>query len=132
MREAAMTALRSVEGIGIAYWGPDLATQSARESSDRLIRAAALSHFPGRSGDIIIAPKEKWLMSTAVTTHGSQYAYDQRVPVIFFGAAVRPGRYTDEATPADLVPTLAAIAKVKIAKTDGRVLTSATISVAGK
>ncbi len=132
LREAAMTALRSVEGIGVAYWGPDLATQSARESSDRLIRAAALSHFPGRSGDIIIAPKEKWLMSTAVTTHGSQYAYDQRVPVLFFGAAVRPGRYTDEATPADLVPTLAAIAKVKIAKTDGRVLTSATISVAGK
>jgi len=126
LREAAMTALRSVEGIGVAYWGLDLATQSARESSDRLLRAAALSHFPGRSGDIIIAPKEKWLMSTAVTTHGSQYAYDQRVPVLFFGATVRPGRYVDEATPADLVPTLAAIAKVKIAKTDGRVLTSAT------
>ena len=81
--------------------------------------------FPGRSGDIIIAPKEKWLMSTAVTTHGSQYSYDQRVPVILFGASVRAGRYTGAATPADLMPTLAAVAKVKIAKTDGHVLTEA-------
>ena len=63
-----------------------------------MLRAAALSHFAGRSGDIIIAPKDGWLMSTAVTTHGSQYAYDQRVPVLFFGAAVRPGRYSDAAT----------------------------------
>ena len=86
-------------------------------------RAAALSHHPGRSGDFIIAPDEKWLMSaTAVTTHGSQYSYDQRVPVIFFGSSVRAGRYTGPATPADIAPTLAAIARVKIEKTDGRSL----------
>ena len=125
LREAAMTALRSVPGIKFAFWGPDLATKSARSSSDRVFRAAALSHNLGRSGDIIIAPAEQWLMSTAVTTHGTQYAYDQRVPVILFGASVRAGRYTEAATPADLMPTLAAVAKVKIAKTDGRVLKQA-------
>ena len=64
-------------------------------------------------------------MSTAVTTHGTQYSYDQRVPVIVFGNSVRPGKYSDASSPADIVPTLAAIAKVPIAKTDGRVLTSA-------
>ena len=125
LREAAFKALLTVEGIEFAFWGPDLATSAARASSDRIRRAAALSQFPGRSGDIIIAPKEKWLMSTAVTTHGSQYSYDQRVPVILFGASVRAGRYTGAATPADLMPTLAAVAKVKIAKTDGHVLTEA-------
>jgi hypothetical protein len=125
LREAAMSALRSVQGIKYAYWGPDLATKAARSSSDRVFRAAALSHNLGRSGDIIIAPEENWLMSTAVTTHGTQYAYDQRVPVIFFGASVRAGRYGDAATPADLMPTLAAVAKVKVAKTDGRVLRQA-------
>ena len=51
--------------------------------------------------------------------------YDQRVPVIVFGNSVRPGKYPDASSPADIVPTLAAIAKVPIAKTDGRVLTSA-------
>ncbi len=50
-------------------------------------------------------------MSTAVTTHGTQYAYDQRVPVIFFGAGMRGGTYPAAATPADLVPTLAAVAQ---------------------
>jgi predicted AlkP superfamily pyrophosphatase or phosphodiesterase len=125
LRAAAFKALLSVEGIEFAFWGPDLATGSARASTDRIRRAAALSQFPGRSGDIIIAPREKWLMSTAVTTHGSQYAYDQRVPVILFGASVKSGRYTAAATPADLMPTLAAVARVKIAKTDGRVLKEA-------
>jgi hypothetical protein len=125
LREAAMTALRSVKGIKLAFWGPDLATKAARSSSDRVVRAAALSHKLGRSGDIIIAPEENWIMSTAVTTHGTQYAYDQRVPVIFFGASIRAGRYTDAASPADLVPTLAAVAKVKIARTDGRVMSQA-------
>jgi predicted AlkP superfamily pyrophosphatase or phosphodiesterase len=125
LRAAALKAVLSVEGIEFAFWGPDLATSAARSSSDRVLRAAALSQFPGRSGDIIVAPREKWLMSTAVTTHGSQYSYDQRVPVILFGATVRTGRYTAAATPADLMPTLAAIARVKIAKTDGRVLNEA-------
>jgi hypothetical protein len=38
---------------------------------------------------------------------------------------VKSGRYTAAATPADLMPTLAAVARVKIAKTDGRVLKEA-------
>ena len=122
LRESALTALRSVQGVGASFWGKDLESAGARASSDPVRRAAALSHSPGRSGDIIIAPAEKWLMSTAVTTHGSQYAYDQRVPVIFFGGEVRAGRYGDPATPADVMPTLAAVAKVKVEKTDGRSL----------
>jgi predicted AlkP superfamily pyrophosphatase or phosphodiesterase len=60
-----------------------------------------------------------------VTTHGTHYEYDQRVPVVLFGASVRPGRYAGAATPADIVPTLAAIAHVSIAPTDGRVLKEA-------
>lgn len=122
LREATLTAARSVEGVSYSFWGKDLESPAARASTDRVLRAAALSHYPGRSGDIIIAPNEKWLMSTAVTTHGSQYAYDQRVPVIFFGNSVRAGQYREPATPADIMPTLAAIAGVKIEKTDGRSL----------
>jgi hypothetical protein len=125
VREVALKALLTVQGVKYSFWGPDLATAEARQSSDPVRRAAALSHFPGRSGDIIIAPDEKWLLSTAATTHGSQYSYDQRVPVIFFGAGIKSGRYTTTASPADLVPTLAGIAKVKIAKTDGRILPEA-------
>jgi Type I phosphodiesterase / nucleotide pyrophosphatase len=125
LRNLALTTLRSIEGIEYAFWGQDLATAAARKSGDPVRRAAALSHHPDRSGDIVIAPRQNWILSSSVTTHGTHYTYDKRVPLIFFGASVRAGRYPAEATPADLAPTLAAIAKVPIVATDGRVLQEA-------
>jgi hypothetical protein len=47
-----------------------------------------------------------------VATHGSPYDYDSHVPVIFYGAPFRPGRYTDFVRTVDLAPTLAAVAGV--------------------
>jgi len=47
------------------------------------------------------------------TTHGSPYHYDTHVPVIFYGAGVRPGRYNRECTPSDIAPTLAAMLGVE-------------------
>jgi hypothetical protein len=125
LRAAAFDAIRGVQGIRYVFWGPDLASAEARRSSDPVTRAAALSHHRDRSGDIIVAPAENWILSTSVTTHGTQYSYDQRVPVILFGASVRTGTYASDATPADLAPTLAAVAGVRIAPTDGRVLKEA-------
>ena len=45
--------------------------------------------------------------TAAGTTHGTLYPYDQHVPLVFFGHGVKPGRYRQRATPADLAPTLA-------------------------
>lgn len=127
LRTAVLTSLRSVPGITHAFWGADLSTEAARNSDDPFRRAAAFSYFPGRSGDIIVVPGEHWMLSTSVTTHGTLYPYDQRVPVIVFGKAIKPGRYAQVATPADLVPTLAAVANVAIAPTDGRILKEALV-----
>jgi predicted AlkP superfamily pyrophosphatase or phosphodiesterase len=125
LRAAVFEALRGIDGVAHALWGPDLGTEAARQSDDPIRRAAALSYYPSRSGDIIIIPGENWLLSTAVTTHGTYYPYDQRVPVILYGGDVRAGRYTDAATPADVMPSVAALAKVAIAPTDGRILREA-------
>ena len=46
---------------------------------------------------------------------------DQRVPILLLGRGVKPGTYQDEATPADLTPTLAAIAGFAM-KAEGRPL----------
>ena len=46
----------------------------------------------------------------------------RRVPVIVFGASVGRGEFSGPATPADLVPTLAALGGVRIEKTDGQPL----------
>ena len=79
------------------------------KSKDPLLRAAALSYVPGRSGDLIFATKPGWMISASGTTHGSANPDDQRVPMLFFGRGVKPGSYQEPATPADLTPTLAAL-----------------------
>src|SRR5439155_12619221 len=95
--------------------------RDATQSKDPLVRAAALSYFPGRSGDIVIVPKPGWMISAAGTTHGSATPDDQRVPLLFLGAGIKPGAYQDAATPADLTPTLAAIVGVTM-KAEGHAL----------
>ena len=123
--KAIEDALMRVSGIARVFKGDDLASAAARSSKDSQLRAAALSYFPGRSGDIIIIPKERWLLAASVTTHGTLYSYDQRVPVIFYGAGIRPGASNDAATPADVAATLASIVGVSLPSPDGQVLKSA-------
>jgi predicted AlkP superfamily pyrophosphatase or phosphodiesterase len=90
-------------------------------SKDPLLRAAALSYFPGRGGDIIFATKPGWMISASGTTHGSANPDDQRVPVMFLGAGIKAGTYQEPATPADLTPTLAAISGLAM-KAEGHAL----------
>jgi hypothetical protein len=125
LRAAATDALLNLPGVAAVFTGDELASADARSSADPVKRAAALSYYPGRSGDLIIAPKENWVLSPDVTTHGTHHAYDQRVPLIVYGSQVQAGRYAQPATPADLVPTVAALAGLRIEKTHGRVLTEA-------
>jgi arylsulfatase A-like enzyme len=122
---AVLSALGALPGIVEVFRGDDLARLEAREDANRVRRAAALSYHPSRSGDIIIVPRENWILSSAATTHGTLYWYDQHVPVLFYGAGVKPGRYTVEATPADIAPTLAALARVPFDRSDGRALAEA-------
>ena len=48
------------------------------------------------------------------TGHGSAHAYDRRVPVLFAGAGIEPGRHEVAAGPGDIAPTLAAILGVDL------------------
>lgn len=91
-------------------------------TDDPDIQALRLGYDPGRSGDLLLVPKAYWYAGSSGTGHGSSYGYDQRVPVAFMGFGIRPGRYTDPATPADIAPTLAYLAGVTLAHADGRLL----------
>ena len=64
-------------------------------------------------------------MSSAGTTHGTGYFYDERVPVLLFGAGIKPGKYWGDREPADIAPTLAALCGITMARPDGRVLSEA-------
>jgi predicted AlkP superfamily pyrophosphatase or phosphodiesterase len=101
----------------------------SEQSRDPLVRMAALSHIPGRSGDFVIVPKRNWLVlgrvGPAGTGHGSPYEYDRHVPLILLGGGVKAGRHDRAATPADIAPTLARLANVALPRAEGRVLTEA-------
>jgi predicted AlkP superfamily pyrophosphatase or phosphodiesterase len=116
---SVISAIQSRPGIQRAFRSEEV--RGAAGSKDPLLRAAALSYFPGRSGDIIFATKPGWMMSSGGTTHGSASADDQRVPILLYGRGVKAGKYQDAATPADLTPTLAAIAGLAM-KAEGRPL----------
>jgi predicted AlkP superfamily pyrophosphatase or phosphodiesterase len=122
---AVLAAVAALPGVARVFTSDEMSAAAARSSTDREIRATALSYYPGRSGDLTVLVKENWVMLAAGTTHGTLYDYDQRVPVILYGAGIRPGVREEVATPADLAVTVAAMIGVQLPSPDGHVLTGA-------
>jgi predicted AlkP superfamily pyrophosphatase or phosphodiesterase len=74
---------------------------------------------------VTLAPYNYWL-SGYLAQHGSPNDIDARVPIIFYGSGVKPGRYDEFAGVVDMAPTLAAIVHVTPQETlDGHVLQNA-------
>jgi hypothetical protein len=94
-------------------------------SADRFLRAAALSYYAGRSGDLILVPKPFWIFTAAGTTHGTPHPDDQRVPIVLFGRGIKRGEHDEAVTPADIAPTLAALCGIALPHADGRPLRTA-------
>jgi len=115
--------IEAAPGVRRAYTAEQL--RNGDRSSDSLLQAAALSWVEGRSGDIVVALKPGWISSADAATHGSATDDDQRVPIIFMGAAIKSGRYDEAATPADIAPTLAKIFGISLSHAEGRPLTAA-------
>jgi predicted AlkP superfamily pyrophosphatase or phosphodiesterase len=128
--EAVIAAIRSVPGVAEVFRADQLNELAAKNP---LAKAASLSEFPGRGGDLVVLTKPNWFFDRRDksgawgegTTHGSPYPYDQDVPIILMGPGIRAGKYSDAVTPADLAPTLAKLTGITIARTDGRPLAAA-------
>jgi predicted AlkP superfamily pyrophosphatase or phosphodiesterase len=87
---------------------------------------AERSFSPERSGDLFLVPKPFYYWSSygerdAGATHGSPYEYDTHVPLVLWGAGVRPGQYAGPAQMVDVAPTLAQLLRIGApSNTDGR------------
>jgi predicted AlkP superfamily pyrophosphatase or phosphodiesterase len=120
---AVMKGIEEIPGIARVFRSEDL--RDAAKAADPLMRAAALSYVPGRSGDLILAKKSGWMIATTGTTHGNATPEDQRVPIVFMGRGIRPGRYDRPVTPADIAPTLAVLCRIRLPKAEGQALRTA-------
>lgn len=125
--ESVRRALRAIPGVADAYFGEALDSHAA--AGDHAARAALMSYYPGRSGDLIVVPKPYWFYVGTdggdPASHGTLYDYDRHVPVILFGAGIRRGEYLAAVTPADIAPTLAFLVGVTLPQPDGDVLVEA-------
>jgi predicted AlkP superfamily pyrophosphatase or phosphodiesterase len=128
---AVKEAISGVPGVWRMYRSEEL--QNAKGSSDAMMRAAALSYYAGRSGDIVVVPKPYWFFVSearsvpagSATTHGSSHSYDQHVPLILMGQGIKSGEFLNAASPADIAPTLAFLCGITLGQADGRVLAEA-------
>ena len=74
---------------------------------------------------VTLTPGSYWNSYNAAM-HGAPHNYDSHVPLIFWGTAFKPGRYTGFVRTVDLAPTLAQALRVKpTERLDGRPLTAA-------
>ena len=121
-RRAVSNVLSSTPGVHRIVWTDEMA---AAPADDATLAAVRRSFVAGRTGDVTLIYEPHWIPQSTGTTHGGPWEYDQRVPLLFYGAGIRPGRYATAAGPLDLAPTLAQVAGIKLARADGRALTEA-------
>ncbi len=71
--------------------------------------------MPGRSGDLYVQYYPGWIDEWAEkggTTHGSAYAYDTHVPILFFGWKIKPGESYTRTYIQDIAPTVCQLLKL--------------------
>jgi predicted AlkP superfamily pyrophosphatase or phosphodiesterase len=99
----------------------------ANTKKDRIARRWLHMFSPGGATKLAVTltPYSYW-ESTTYATHGMPHDSDAQVPILFWGAGVRAGAFSDVVRTVDIAPTLAAIVGVKSPeKLDGVVLKKA-------
>ena len=129
---AAMQAkIMAFPQVAAVLTAADLARQAApRPPVDdwSLIEKARASFDPARSGDLLVMLKPRVVpvaspkAGAAVTTHGSPWNYDRRVPMLFWYGGATPHEDPLSVETVDILPTLAPLIGLAVpaAEIDGR------------
>ena len=117
LRADVAMALRKLEFVADAFTADELAEPASlgEDGSRPFLGRYQRSFFASRSPDVQLRFKQ-WKLVDAQshgTSHGSPYSYDTHVPVLFFGAGVRPGMHERPVGTVDVAPTLAELLGVR-------------------
>jgi hypothetical protein len=96
----------------------------------RVLAMFARAYYPGRSGQIVLAPKPGEFITRRGTEfmHGSPWDYDVRIPFLLWGPGrVERGVFAEPVAQQDLAPTLARLLGVALPGATGRPQTQALV-----
>lgn len=113
-------ALLTVEFVATAYTRTDMeAGRITGEYAAETLR----SFHRDRSGDLYYQMKPFWVDRKTGTNHGTPYVYDVHVPLLWYGAGVKPGVYRERVGVDDIAPTLCHLLGIPLpARSQGRLL----------
>lgn len=104
--------LESVDGIAAVYSAATL--RNGNFSEGGLKGCLVRGYHHKRSGDLAVVLEPQWFEGgESGTTHGSAYAYDTHVPVLFYGWGIHKGSSADYHTITDIAPTLSVLLRIK-------------------
>jgi arylsulfatase A-like enzyme len=100
------------DGVSSAWTGTELSRSLQRDGIARLVQRGF--NFQ-RSADVCIQLQPGWIdwFRKTGTTHGTSYAYDTHVPVLFFGAGISPGATFLPVSVCDIAPTIASLLHIQ-------------------
>ena len=125
--QAAAGASRAREGMTSNRQQDIARANIVQTTQQRFLDMFARSYFPGRTGQLLIVPREGDFITRPDQDvrymHGSPWPYDVAIPLMFVGPAVKVGTFSMPAVQQDVAPTLAAALGVHMPPTStGRVL----------
>jgi predicted AlkP superfamily pyrophosphatase or phosphodiesterase len=122
---AFIETARAIPGVARVDRVSELAR--ADTANDKIARRWLHALPPEMPAEVVITPAEYAVpLGSTYAQHGSPWDYDAHVPVIFYGAPFKPGKYDAFARVVDMAPTLAWVtATAPLERLDGRVLRAA-------
>jgi len=112
VEEELVKAILKMDGIAGAIRGEDLLTGNFGEGFYTLVQNG---YHPKYSGNIMLLLQPGWLeYEHTGSSHGSSYAYDTHVPLVWYGAGISHGSNHHYTTITQIVPTLAAMLDIEL------------------
>jgi predicted AlkP superfamily pyrophosphatase or phosphodiesterase len=116
----------------------DARVQRSPATRKIFLERAARAYYPGRSGQIVVVPREGHIITrrdpTVKFMHGSPWDYDTRIPFFLYGPAfIRQGTFPEIVAQQEMAPTLASLLGISMPATSaGRSLRTILKPVPGR
>jgi predicted AlkP superfamily pyrophosphatase or phosphodiesterase len=112
IKAATMEFLRYQEGIMDAI---DLSNLNNTTLPAEIKNRVANGYNAQRSGDVYFLLKPNWFDGGKTgTSHGTWYAYDSHIPLVFMGWNVKPGKTNKNYYMSDIASTVAAMLRIQM------------------